>query len=355
MTDAIAVFPLIIAMFMMVTFGAKTIGIVRFLTIAAVVALIATMMSTPRHAPLMLGETMTNDQAEATRRTSTWYFDAVNAADAHALGYTGQGVVVAVLDTGYAAEDAGADWLLPGYDFIIDPTRANDGDGRDSNPVDSGDYCSTTDRGPTNHGPRMMDIVREIAPGAKIMPVRVIGACGGTMDDVVAGIRWAADNGAHIISMSFGGDFGYCPSPLSGAVLYAAQSPRGAALFAAAGNGSGAAGSHAPAACLYAHAVMAANENGNRTGYSNWINNGMSGGVMAPGGDRSHPIVNSYGTSQATAISSGIAALMMSAKPAWMRQGWNIRPAMASAMPTTNRKNGTKMIDALLCVQQALR
>ena len=155
--------------------------------------------------------------------------------------------------------------------------------------------------------------------------------------------------------MSFGGDFGHCPSALGGAVLYAAQSPRGVALFAAAGNDGGPAGSHAPAACLYAHAVMAANENGNRTGYSNWINNGMSGGVMAPGGDASHPIVRSYGTSQATAISAGIAALMMSAKPSWKNQGWNIRPAMFAAMSTTNRKNGTKMIDALKCVQRALR
>jgi hypothetical protein len=76
---------------------------------------------------------------------------------------------------------------------------------------------------------------------AKIMPVKVLGDDGGgRLSDVANGIRWAADNGAHIINLSLGAAIpGGLSSPeaviVRDAILYAVE--RGALVVAAAGNG----------------------------------------------------------------------------------------------------------------------
>ena len=141
---------------------------------------------------------------------------------------TGAGVVVAVLDGGYRPHADLAANVLPGYDFIRADTAprfitntfwtANDGDGRDNDAQDPGDwitpadvdakFCESQDDS-SWHGTHVAGIVAAlgkngrdglgVAHSAKILPVRVLGRCGGYSSDILAGARWAAEIGrAHV-------------------------------------------------------------------------------------------------------------------------------------------------------------
>ena len=142
---------------------------------------------------------------------------------------TGAGVTVAVLDAAIAAghpELAGR--LTPGWDAIderpfdpADPARAV-GDGDHGTNV-AGIVAAGVNNGIGIHG---------AAPGARIMPVRVIEASGGLSSDVAEGILWAADNGAAVINLSLSATAE--SDAVSAAVAYAAD--RDVAVVASAGN-----------------------------------------------------------------------------------------------------------------------
>ena len=128
-------------------------------------------------------------------------------------------VVVAVLDTGVRFEHpdlrrtSSGGSLLPGYDFVSDATIANDGNGRDGDPSDPGDWVSLAEAGRGSftgceeshsswHGTRTASLVGAAtgnnlgmagsAPGVRVLPVRVLGKCYGTDADIQAGMLWAA-------------------------------------------------------------------------------------------------------------------------------------------------------------------
>lgn len=117
---------------------------------------------------------------------------------------SGNGVVVAVLDTGYRPHVDLAGNLLPGYDFIWEVTSANDGNGRDADASDPGDARSANEcpfarnaRQSTWHGTQVGGIVSAVtgngigiagvAFGARVLPVRVLGKCDGATSDVAEG------------------------------------------------------------------------------------------------------------------------------------------------------------------------
>ena len=115
----------------------------------------------------------------------------------------GEGAVVAVVDTGITSHTELNGNVLPGYDMISNPDWARDGDGRDANPRDEGDWtgageCDAETPALTSswHGTYVAGIIGGIgnntdgitgvAPAAKILPIRAIGSCGGYADDVLA-------------------------------------------------------------------------------------------------------------------------------------------------------------------------
>jgi serine protease len=180
----------------------------------------------------------------------------------------GDGVVVAVIDTGVAkVPDLAGTELVPGWNFVNDTPNAADDHGH-------GTHVAGTIAQSTNNGLG----VAGIAFHAKIMPIKVLSARGsGTVTGIAEGIRWAADHGAKVINMSLGG--GMSTSVLKNAVKYAHD--KGVVVVCAAGNDGRGKVSY-PAAYPYAFAVAATQFDESTTFYSNW---GAQIDIAAPGGN----------------------------------------------------------------------
>jgi serine protease len=247
---------------------------------------------------------------------------------------TGTGsVTVAVIDTGIVNHEdlngvanglryVPAGRFLPGYDFVssdngvLPPSFvANDGDGRDNDPSDPGDWITAAEKqqypsdcaiGETPpfrasdsswHGTHMTGLVaatanngRGIAGAAwnvSILPVRALGKCGGDLSDIADAVRWAAGLSvpgappnlfpAQVISLSLGGG-DTCSRTMQDAVN--AANGVGAVVVAATGN-DGTVGLISPANCEGVVAVTAHAINGENAVYAN-IGAGTS--ISAPGG-----------------------------------------------------------------------
>jgi serine protease len=224
------------------------------------------------------------------------------------------GTVVAVVDTGvrYGHPDlkraGSAGKLLQGYDFVTDTSSANDGDGRDDDASDPGDWvdsgdiqqpefagCSTSDS--SWHGTRVSGIIGALTDNGIgiaatswstwILPVRVLGKCGGYDSDILEGMRWAAGlevtdvetnpNPANIINISLGADTS-CPP--SYADVVAEIGAHGVLVIASAGND----GSNvdAPANCRAVVAVAGLRHAGTKVGFSSL---GTDVDIGAPAGN----------------------------------------------------------------------
>ena len=113
---------------------------------------------------------------------------------------TGQGVKVAIIDTGLDLKHpALRHRLVAGWDFV----------GNDPNPTDVRDFIDNDRDGRADeaygHGTHVAGIVTLVAPGARIMPIRVLDADGrGDIVNVTAGVRWAIEQGAKVINLSLG-------------------------------------------------------------------------------------------------------------------------------------------------------
>ncbi len=261
---------------------------------------------------------------------------------------SGAGVVVAVLDTGITNHsDLNAN-VLPGYDFVNDATMGNDGNGRDSDASDPGDWVSANQCGYSHpaqnsswHGTHVAGTIAAVtnnakgvactAYGAKIVPVRVLGTCGGYDSDIADAIVWASGgsvpgvpanaNPAEVINLSLGGS-GACGTTTQNAINSAVG--RGATLVIAAGNDNVNVSGASPANCNNVIAVGANDSAGKRSIWSSaqQSNYGALVDVSAPGtnilstvntGTKS-PSGESYasygGTSMATPHVAGVVALV---------------------------------------------
>ena len=204
-----------------------------------------------------------------------WHLRQIGMPEAWKLG-DGNGVIVAVLDTGVAYENykgfhqlpdlAGLTFVDP-YDFVGNTTHANDDHGH-------GSHVTGTIAQATNNGVG----VAGIALNVKIMPLKVLSGSGsGSVAGIADAIRYAADHKAKVINMSLGGAF---PSTvLKKAVAYAHD--KGVTVVCAAGNdGRGKVGY--PAAYPGAVAVSATQFDESVTFYSNY---GKDIDIAAPGGN----------------------------------------------------------------------
>ncbi len=276
-------------------------------------------------------------------------------------------LVIAIIDTGALLNhnDLDGRWL-PGYDFISNPLTANDGDGRDPDAFDTGDWINQSDinSGMFNtscpvvnsswHGTIVAGIIGAIADNqhgisgatwqTKLLPVRVMGKCGGQMSDVIDAIRWSAGlkipglplnpYPADIINLSFAAP-GRCSAAEQSAIDDAVAT--GALVIASAGNGGN---DHiaddlnafplTPASCSDVFTVGAVTRLGTTAPYSNY---GYEIDIYAPGGDFTHngilatadhgttiplsdnAVVQFSGTSAATPHVSAAAALLMAQEP----------------------------------------
>ncbi len=205
-----------------------------------------------------------------------WSFRLVGAPAAWDLG-RGEGVTVAVIDTGVAYEDHGpyrrvedlADTrFAKGYDFVDDDEHPNDDHGHGTHVA--GTIAQSTDNGRGVAG---------LAPGATIMPIKVLDRSGrGSAADIADAIRYAADEGAQVINLSLGG--GLRSLVMQAAVRYARS--KGVIVVCAAGNG-GRKKVEFPAAYPGAFAVSSVGPNRQLAPYSSW---GKQIAIAAPGGDK---------------------------------------------------------------------
>lgn len=267
-------------------------------------------------------------------------------------------VVVAVVDTGVLPHADLRGQILPGYDFISDPFIANDGDGRDDDPTDPGDWIEPFDCDPFQwvgmdsswHGTHISGTVAAkanndmgvagIASNVKILPVRVLGKCGGQWSDVIDGMRWAAGlkvegvpinpYPAKVLNFSLGATAS-CEKVMQDAVTEIIE--KGVVLVVAAGNQEGNITDYTPANCDGVIGVAANNREGGLAFYSNF---GDKVTVTAPGGElmaiddkdgilstlnegKTSAAADSYafyqGTSMAAPHVSGVVALIMSIAP----------------------------------------
>jgi serine protease len=222
----------------------------------------------------------------------------------------GAGQVVAVVDTGITLHNDVNANVLPGYDMITEPEEARDGDGRDSDPTDEGDWTDpgfcAADTAATEsswHGTFVAGIIGAVtgnadgiagvAPKAKILPVRALGPCGGFTSDIADAVIWASGapvagapvnpTPARVINLSLGGTEA-CSQTWQDAIDTATG--RGAAVVVAAGNESVSAATSSPANCQNVITVAASGPSGSLAPYSNF---GPNVDVTAPGGDMTPP------------------------------------------------------------------
>ncbi|MFA7279267.1 MAG: S8 family peptidase [Sterolibacterium sp.] len=335
------------------------------------------------------------------RAPSGEVLSSINATGAWDMTTGSASIVVAVIDSGVRPEHPDlAGRLLPGYNMIDDIPTSNDGGARDADPSDPGDWvthfestdpssafpgCDVQDS--SWHGTLTSSLVGAASNNAsgmagmvwnvKLLPVRVLGKCGGYDSDIIAGMLWASGlpvpgvpdnpNPARVINMSLGGS-GACTLDYIEALAAISTLAHPPVIVASAGNSSGQAVS-SPADCPGVIAVAGLRHIGTKVGFSDL---GPEITISAPGGNcvltgdndpclypilgatntgKTGPVASAYtdsfnssvGTSFSAPLVAGTAALMLSLRPSLTsEQVVTLLKKTARAFPTTGAEETVK-------------
>jgi serine protease len=263
---------------------------------------------------------------------------------------TGRGVVVAVIDTGYRPHADLAANLVPGFDFIGDVVTAIDGNGRDGDALDPGDWNAAGQCGVGSgasasswHGTHVAGTIAAIgnnnagvvgvAFNARVQSLRVLGKCGGWISDITDAMVWGVGGSipgvpanptpARVLNLSLGGKFDCSSSPSYNSAINFARN-NGAVVIVAAGNENANTANYSPAGCPGVVAVAATDWTGAKASFSNY---GVNVSLAAPGAlilstlntGVTSPVTDMYqyysGTSMAAPHVAGVAALIVSRNP----------------------------------------
>lgn len=305
---------------------------------------------------------------DPTRQSRSWFHRAVsfqpasmNSEELWANFHGTAPTVVAVLDTGVLPSHPMLQGhLLAGYDFVADPFIGADGQvsgdsDRDADPTDPGDGVTAADLladpacgavGQSSwHGtfvsgllagnPVQSEGIFPVNWNAVVLPVRVLGKCGGFSTDLADGIRWAAGLNvpgvpnnpfpAKVINLSLGAE-GECVDAIEGQAVAAARQA-GALVVVASGNDGGSVDS--PANCPGAFGVGSLDQQGLKANYSNF---GPTIQLLAPGGDAAFPIWSASNTGFSTPLSNTYNTKVGTSFSAPMVAGaaslyWSVNPA----------------------------
>jgi len=331
--------------------------------------------------------------------TSQWHYDdqvsGIHLSEAFDLTAGSSPVVVAVVDTGVMPHPDLSAKLLPGMDMVSNATMGNDGDGRDQDATDPGDWISPSDfcyQGRTQpsswHGTHVAGTIAAstnngvgvagINPSARILPVRVLGKCGGYTSDIIDGMKWAAGisvagvannpNPAKVINLSLGSP-GSCSQAMQEAINEIRS--KGVVIVVAAGNSATNVNDtpFTPANCQGVVTVSAINSSGDLASYSNY---GARVDVAAPGGESwqgvlstsnsgsTIPYAYSYkgmaGTSMASPHVAGVASLMFSVNLKLVpSQVIDIIKSTASSYPASSSCRSLDCGDGIVNAYEAVR
>ena len=329
------------------------------------------------------------------------YFDTwgINLPAAWDITTGSSSIVAAVIDTGITNHADLSGRTVPGYDFISSVAMANDGNGRDSSPSDPGDWVTANEcfaGSPASnsswHGTHVSGTIGAASNNglgvagvnwnSKILPVRVLGKCGGSVSDIADAMRWSAGltvsgapanvNPAKVLNLSLGGS-GTCSATYQNAINDVTTA--GAVVVISAGNSNANASGFQPANCSGVITVAATNRSGSKAFYSNF---GSTVEISAPGGETNVmasngvlstlntgttvPASDTYayyqGTSMAAPHVTGVVSLVFSRNPSLTPgQVLSIIQSTAKAFPggsSCNTSNcGSGIVDAGAAVNAA--
>ncbi len=244
-----------------------------------------------------------SDWTEADEPANAGLFEQIRLSAARELAQTDPDLLIAVLDTGVSRghDDFVGMEILSGYDAVEKHVGVH--------------------RDLSGHGTAVLGLIASengVCPGVRVLPVRVAAAEKTIYSsDFVSGLRFAADAGARIINLSFGG-YSYSDAEYD-AVRYALS--KGCILIAAAGNGGE--DGHGSDYCYPAsyEGVIAVGSCDPAGSVSMFSQNNDSVRILAPGEQLTVPSINEdgdstyklvSGTSYATAVVSGVAGLVLS-------------------------------------------
>jgi len=306
--------------------------------------------------------------------------------------------VVAVVDTGYTNHAGMAGRFLAGYDFINTLFIANDGDLRDPDAHDPGDWVTQADKdnqpagfdcevgNSSWHGLGVSSIIAAngndhawtagINWAAKILPARALGKCGGDTSDIIDAIAWsgglpvigvpANTTPAQVINLSLGGKSPTCEPGYQNVVNAVLAHGVTRAIVAAAGNDNEDFSGHEPANCAGVISVAATNQLGDKASFSDFgavsvaapgnnIYLLLDSGTTSPAGDFAGPL---SGTSMAAPMVSGVISLMLGVVPSLTAdQVRSIVTTSAKPFPANSTcagRCGAGIVDANAAVQAAI-